>query len=150
MISIKSIVRIAACFAVVALLVHVYRLHLAPRRPLPYPPGTTRDDAHRAALKIVWPLPSCRDSYLGGTVEACDEALEDIAQRRKKFATFEPDWMRVEIMEWLDFAERDARECREDCETRESEKSLQDYRRARDEEDKRAERVLDFVRQDRR
>lgn len=64
-------------------------------------------DAQMAALRIMGSVPRCQESWIGGTVENCDRALERVKEMRAQYATFEPRWMRKEIMGWLDFAEND-------------------------------------------
>jgi hypothetical protein len=106
------------------------------------PSGTSDDAVKDAALKIVWPLPDCSESWIGGTVEQCDRAQARLLERRAEFATFEPTWMRKAIMEWLDFAEGQIAEAREDCVTQKSRRDLDDYRARTKAENERAQQVL--------
>lgn len=109
------------------------------------PSGMSNDDVRRAALKIVYPLPDCSKSWIGGTVEKCDQAAQRLAERRKEFGAFEPTWMRDAIIHWLDFAERNIKEAREDCLTQASRKSLDEYRDRTRGEDERALAILKSI-----
>lgn len=100
------------------------------------------DDLRRAALKIVYPLPRCSKSWIGGTVEQCDAAASKLAERRKEFRNFEPLWMRGAIMSWFDFSEQQIKEAREDCLTQASRKDLEAYRERERVRQERAQAVL--------
>ncbi len=109
------------------------------------PAGMSDDDISRAALKIVMPLPDCSKSWIGGTVERCDDALTEVAKRRQQYATFEPAWMRAAMLHWMDFAEGQIREARKDCETQASRKDQEEYRKRTQDEDRRARDVLKSI-----
>lgn len=92
--------------------------------------GFTGDEIQSAALDILWNAGdrvSTDPSWIGGTVERCDAALERIDRLRTKYSTYEPKRMRKAIEHWLDYYEREAREDRRDCETRKSRIELDEY-----------------------
>ena len=103
-------------------------------------------DIRRAALDIVYPLPSCDDSFLGGTVDKCNKALSLVDEQRRKFADYQPTLMRREIMKWFDFAEGRILEERKDCQTQKHRIEMDAYNRKRAEEDKRRMAVHDVLR----
>jgi hypothetical protein len=102
----------------------------------------SNDDISNAALKIVWPLPSCSKSWIGGTVEQCEFAQKRLIERRKEFETLAPPWMRKAVMHWFDFSQREINEAMEDCRTNKSRRERDEYQKRRSEEQDRAQQIL--------
>jgi hypothetical protein len=109
----------------------------------PASPQFTNDDINRAALKLVHPrVPYVFKSYLGGTIAEADRAAAQIAALRKEFTSFEPAYMRREILGWLDFFDKRLAETRRDIETGESKKRVERHSAEMEGESDRADAVL--------
>lgn len=126
----------------VVVLFTIWPSDLPANLPADFPAGMTADDIERAALQIVHPLPGCLQSWIGGTVQQCDEAQAYVAKRRKEFAAFDPIWMRKAILDWFDFAEGEIQKNRDDCITQASSKNLDDYRKRSGDENDRVQKIL--------
>lgn len=109
--------------------------------------GYSDDGVSRAALSILQGVPRCSPSWIGGTIEQCDSALQEVMRLRAEYATYEPLRMRQAISHWMDYAEDDIRKNRRDVETRTSANELQDYRRKSEAEAARARQIRDLLRQ---
>lgn len=109
------------------------------------PAEMSKDDISRAALHIVYPLPTCSQSWIGGTVQQCDDALARVAKRRKEFENFDPPWMRAAIIDWFDYAEGDIKKTREDCITQKSKKDQEAFRESWRQERERTEQILKSI-----
>lgn len=107
--------------------------------------GMSKDDIRRAALNIVYPIPSCSESWMGGTVQQCDDASARVVERRKEFGNFDPPWMREAIMHWFDHADYMINRTREDCVTQKSRKNLEAYSERTDRERERAAQILKSI-----
>lgn len=106
--------------------------------------GFSREDINRAALKLVHGrVPYCFQSYLGGSVRACDDAMEVINDLREEYKNYKPDIIRKEVMGWLDFYENRNRDTRRDCESGESAKRLEKHRNERQANEDNALAVLE-------
>ena len=90
----------------------------------------SQDEIRNAALKIIWNerprIPS--KSWLGGTLESCDGADEQVVRLRHRYATYEPIRIRRAIMRWLDYFEAQAEEARRDIVSQKSKLELGAYR----------------------
>jgi hypothetical protein len=104
------------------------------------------DELQTAALRVLDERPECHDSWFGGTVAECDAALQQVANLRVKYASYQPVRMRKAIMSWLDYFEHQAKESREDCVTQKSRRELDEYRAERNTEQARTNQVLDKLR----
>jgi len=114
--------------------------------PIDRVPGRMKSsDIRSAALEIVWPLPQCSESWIGGTVEECDRAQMRLDERRREYINFEPPWMRAAIMDWFDFAETKIRKTRKDCLTQKSRKRLDEFGREQAEKSSRVRDILHSI-----
>lgn len=85
------------------------------------------DDWSAAALAILPPLPSCSESWAGGTVEQCVHALERVEQLREQHRQTEPPRLRKEVASWLNYAEKEIAKSLLDCRTRASAKEQEKH-----------------------
>lgn len=105
-----------------------------------------KDDINRAALKLVHPrVLHVFPSYLGGTLDSADRAATRLAALRHEFASFEPEYMRREIMGWLNYYDRELADKRADIVSGKSKMDLDAYRKKVAGDDDRARSVLQSI-----
>lgn len=108
--------------------------------------GFSRDEIDRAALRLIHGrIPHCYPSYLGGTVRACDNALDIINDIRKEYENYSPPIMRQHVMKWLRYYENDIKGKRTDCETQRSKREYDARQETRHAEEDRIEAVLETL-----
>lgn len=105
----------------------------------------SHDDIESAALRILYPLPDARESWIGGTLEECDAADKRIEVLRGQYATYEPKRMRMAIFGWLDYATGKTRKARQDIETTRSLRELDDRRKKESARQSRIQDVLEAL-----
>lgn len=107
--------------------------------------GFSDDELQTAALRIMPERISTQQSWIGGTVAQCDEALIRCALLREKYKDYSPPRMRKAIMGWIDHFEYMARKDREDCKTQKSKNEQIAYRARCEAEQEKTRRVLDTL-----
>jgi hypothetical protein len=99
----------------------------------------SHDDWQSVALDYVYgKVLRTYDSFWGGTVEQCDRAIERINNLRAEYKDLQPPKLRKEIMDWLDFYEKRAKDDRADVVSQKHRKQMDAYDLERKERDRRA------------
>lgn len=85
-------------------------------------------------------------SWIGGTVDKCEAALKRIGEARIEYAHLEPSRLRHEVMEWLDYYEKGARDNLADCISQKSRKELDSTKAEHEKENEEINRLSEALR----
>jgi len=108
--------------------------------------GFSKDAWSTVALRMLHGQYDTSSSWIGGTIDKCEAALKRIAEARIEYANLEPSRLRHEIMGWLDYYEKGARDNLADCISQKSRKELDNNRAEREKENEEINRLSEALR----